>query len=107
MTGLMLWVNNAMLIIGFIAGLAFVILYGARYLGARHWLGVHLVSFSAVVTAFYGLFIARPWLSPNTYMYVRFILFVLLTVVVVWRLAVLVKFREVEHGTPEEQPETP
>lgn len=107
MTGLMLYINNALLIIGFIAGLTFVILYSAWYVRARHWLGVHLVAFSVVVTAFYGLFIARPWMSPNAYMYVRFILFVLLTIVVVWRLAVLAMVRKSEHEDFTGHPDIP
>lgn len=95
------WVYAIELALGMTAGWAFVIQYWRTYRWWKHQFGIHLVSFSAIVAAFYTLYffrtLAQPGMSAGStgggFGVFRFILFTLLTAVVVWRLIVFLPER--------------
>jgi uncharacterized membrane protein YbhN (UPF0104 family) len=95
------WLNLAELIIGTAAGGAFMVLYTVRYRWWRDEFGKHLMSFSAIAWLFYAFYLvvtlARPETAPGNSTsptaLVRFVLFSVLTVVIVWRLVIFLDFR--------------
>ena len=95
------WVYLIELSIGTLAGWLFIIGYSFTYQWWRSSVATHVVAFSAVVTAFYTLYLGRTLFSPGMaagstgggFGMFRFILFTLLTAVVVWRLVVFVPER--------------
>jgi hypothetical protein len=95
------WIYLIELALGTLAGWLFIIGYSFTY----HWwhssVATHVVSFSTVVAAFYTLYFFRTLAQPGTasgstaggFGVFRFILFTLLTAVVMWRLIVFIPER--------------
>lgn len=95
-----LWINVVALIAGTVAGGVWLVLYLAKVSGWwREEHRAHVVAFSGIVWIFYALYTYRtltsplnsPGAAPSTFNSIRTGLFVLLTVVIVWRLFIFLR----------------
>lgn len=95
-----LLINNLVSLgVGTIAGVWFVVLYTWRTAWWREEHRAHLATFSIIVTLFYLLYSARTFADPlgspgsssTVFNVIRALLFDVLTVLVVWRLVLLLR----------------
>lgn len=100
MSPFMVWANNILLGVGWLAGLIFLVWYTKRFGWWRNEFSAHLACFSLVVELFYSLFLARPLFDMTVFLWVRLGLFTLLTAVVVWRLVVFIRTRLFAEDAP-------
>jgi hypothetical protein len=89
------------LLVGFLAGVVFMIIYSVRW---DWWLdehGAHLGSFTAALTLIMGLYVFRPFIDPIIFAYIRAPLFLAIVVCMVWRLILLLKSKESHRSGPQ------
>lgn len=85
------WVLTGFLAVGFLAGLAFMIIYTRRWTWWRDESGAHLGMFTLSLTLIMGYYLLRPFMDPVIFSYGRAPLFVLVVVCMVWRLVLLLR----------------
>lgn len=105
LTGWEHWVFLALLVIGAVASWSFIGYYTYKFSWWRNSLGQNLVSFSGIVGVFYTWYLVLfIWPDIPYRNAVRTILFLALTLVVVWRTALFVKItRELERSNVRQQ----
>jgi len=92
----MSWLNNFLtgaLIVGFLSGLLFMIIYTKRWDWWKDEHGAHLGFFTLSLTLIMGLYVLRPFINPVVFGYLRAPFFLAVIICMVWRLVLLLKSR--------------
>jgi len=85
------WILTGFLVLGFLSGVVFMVIYTRRW----HWWtdehGMHLGLFTLSLTLIMGLYILRPFIEREVFAYVRAPFFVAVIACMVWRVVLLFK----------------
>jgi hypothetical protein len=88
------WITFGVLLIGAVAGLWTSAVYGYR---VRWWkrgtdeYRRHIGVFTASLTAVFWLYLARPFIDPDVFAWIRTPAFALVVACVVWRLVIMLR----------------
>jgi hypothetical protein len=85
------WILTGVLIIGFLSGALFMVIYTRRWNWWKDEHGAHLGFFTLSLTLIMGLYILRPFIERELFAYIRAPFFVAVIACMVWRLILLFK----------------